>query len=184
MKFCQVRPIQTLTNKYRFIKSQLKNYWFWQRDINSDCAGAWSWSRHLCKEHSTAFAWQCCWLSPPPVPVSWFRDSRGHFCSSTELASPWWNSALPGCALTTSHLIYLEATAVLSASLGNRTSFIPPFDPTGRIWAVELGGYKKHPSDLERDPACKAGLQSPAHAARVLQDLALLSNVVLIKTPY
>lgn len=50
MKLCQVRPTEMLTNKYRFIKSQLKNYWFWQ----SDYADAWSWSRHLCKEHMPA----------------------------------------------------------------------------------------------------------------------------------
>lgn len=161
MKFCQVRPIETLTNKYRFIKSQLKNYWFWQRDINSDYAEAWSWSRHLCKEHCFCLAVLLPVTSPLCLsPVLGF--ARGHFCSSTDLATPWWNSALLGCALTTSHPIYLEATAVLSVFLGNRTLFILPFDPTGRLWAVQLWGTKSIPqTSRETLPAkhsCKAQL--------------------------
>lgn len=108
---------------------------------------------------------------------------QGVTCAPAQSSEPWYSSALLGWAPAAAHLLSLEAAALLCVSLANRALFILPFDPAGRILSSAAVGYKKHPSDLERDPACKAGLQCPAPAARVLQELALLSNMVLIKMP-
>lgn len=153
MKFCQVRPTEMLTNKYRFIKSQLKNYCFWQ----SDYADAWSWSRHLCKEHVPALLLlgSPAGCSLPTGPVSCFGVYNRSFllkhraCKSlVKLCSAW---------LCSNNISFVWKLLQYSVSLGNRTLLIFPFDSAGRIWAVELWDTKSIPQterERERERPC------------------------------